>query len=37
INKKPMKEQRDILDNTIQEWMGAVEQIDDILVLGLRI
>jgi tetratricopeptide (TPR) repeat protein len=37
INKKPMKEQRDILDNTIQEWMGSVEQIDDILVLGLRI
>ena len=37
INKKPMKEQRDILDNTIQEWMGDVEQIDDILVLGLRI
>jgi serine phosphatase RsbU (regulator of sigma subunit) len=37
INKKPMKEQRNILDNTMQEWMGAVEQIDDILVLGLRI
>ncbi len=37
INKKPMQEQKDILDNTIQEWMGSVEQIDDILVLGLRI
>ncbi len=37
INKKPMQEQRDILDSTILEWMGGVEQIDDILVLGLRI
>ncbi len=37
INKKSMVEQKNILDNTIQEWMGEVEQIDDILVLGLRI
>ncbi|MFC2098359.1 tetratricopeptide repeat protein [Bacteroidota bacterium] len=37
INKKPLKEQRDILDNTIEEWMGSVEQIDDIIVMGLRI
>jgi len=37
INKKPMKDQKDILDETIQEWMGGVEQIDDILVMGLRI
>ncbi len=37
INKKSMKEQGDILDNTIMEWMDDVEQIDDILVMGLRI
>jgi len=37
INKKPMKDQKEILDGTIREWMGGVEQIDDILVMGLRI
>ncbi|MFC2116035.1 tetratricopeptide repeat protein [Bacteroidota bacterium] len=37
INKKPMNEQKEILDKTILDWMGDVEQIDDILVLGLRI
>jgi serine phosphatase RsbU (regulator of sigma subunit)/Tfp pilus assembly protein PilF len=37
INKKSMKEQRDILDKVLMEWMGEVEQIDDILVMGLRI
>ncbi len=37
ITKKPMKEQGEILDKTLAEWMGNVEQIDDILVMGLRI
>lgn len=37
INRKPMKEQGKILDQTLLEWMGDVEQIDDILVMGLRI
>lgn len=37
IHAKPMKEQKEILDRTIEEWMGRVEQIDDILVMGLRI
>jgi hypothetical protein len=37
INRKPMKEQGEILNNTLKEWMGSIEQIDDILVMGLRI
>jgi serine phosphatase RsbU (regulator of sigma subunit) len=37
IHHKSMKEQREILDDTIEEWKGEVEQIDDILVMGLRI
>ncbi len=37
IHKKSMEEQKEILDNTILDWMGGVEQIDDILVMGLRI
>ena len=34
---KSMKEQREILDRTIEEWKGQIEQIDDILVMGFRI
>ena len=37
INAKPMTEQRNILDTTLMDWMGQVDQIDDILVMGLRI
>ena len=37
IYQKPMKEQREILDTSIEEWKGHVEQIDDILVMGLRV
>jgi len=37
IYQKPMKEQRDILDTTIEDWKGNVEQIDDILVIGIRV
>lgn len=35
-HKKPMEEQRDILDKTIEDWRGDTKQIDDILVIGLR-
>jgi serine phosphatase RsbU (regulator of sigma subunit) len=33
----PCKEQNEILTSTIEEWQGASDQIDDILVMGLRI
>ena len=43
IHDKPMKEQKEILDKTIEEWKsghvkqkGYYDQVDDILVLGLR-
>jgi serine phosphatase RsbU (regulator of sigma subunit)/ligand-binding sensor domain-containing protein len=38
IHKRSMAEQRDILDQTIDAWRAEsqVEQIDDILVIGLR-
>jgi hypothetical protein len=34
---KTMKEQKDILENTFEEWMGGREQVDDVLVMGIRI
>ncbi len=37
IQDKPMNEQREILMQENKSWMGDVEQIDDILVLGFRL
>lgn len=37
IQDKPMNVQRDILKNTIEEWKGDLDQVDDILVIGLKI
>lgn len=36
IQEKKMEEQRQVLNKTIEEWMGEEEQIDDILVVGIR-
>lgn len=37
IQEKDMNNQKDILNRTIEDWMGAEEeQIDDILVIGIR-
>lgn len=37
IYKKSMKEQKEILSNLLDEWKGNINQIDDILVMGIRI
>lgn len=41
IHEKPMKEQRELLDQELHNWMNPEEksypQIDDILVMGFRI
>jgi serine phosphatase RsbU (regulator of sigma subunit) len=31
------EKQRDILNTTIEEWMGKLDQVDDILVIGVKI
>ncbi|MGQ0828052.1 MAG: tetratricopeptide repeat protein [Bacteroidota bacterium] len=36
IQDKSMKEQKTILDDTIEKWKGNLEQVDDILVIGIR-
>ena len=36
-NGMPMSLQREILDQTIEKWRGNLEQVDDILVIGIRI
>jgi hypothetical protein len=38
-NNKPVKtmnEQKTILETTMKKWKGDIEQIDDILVMGVR-
>lgn len=37
IQDKSMTEQKDMLDLTIQNWKGNLEQTDDILVIGIKI
>lgn len=37
IYKKPMHEQKQILHEKLVQWQGEYEQLDDILVLGIRV
>jgi serine phosphatase RsbU (regulator of sigma subunit)/HAMP domain-containing protein len=37
IHKKSMTDQHQALKNDIEEWQGSYEQVDDILVIGVRI
>jgi serine phosphatase RsbU (regulator of sigma subunit) len=37
IHLKPMEEQRELLNTTMEKWRGPIHQIDDMLVIGIRI
>lgn len=37
IQKDALVKQKEILDTTIEEWKGNNDQVDDILVIGIRI
>jgi serine phosphatase RsbU (regulator of sigma subunit) len=37
IHQKPLPEQSVILNNTLQSWKGELEQIDDVLMIGVKI
>jgi serine phosphatase RsbU (regulator of sigma subunit) len=36
-NHKPMEEQKSILNKTFEAWKGELEQVDDVLVMGIRL
>jgi len=36
IHKSPMEEQKQILDDTLEAWRGENEQVDDIVVMGIK-
>ncbi len=37
IHRKPLKQQKEILNQTIEKWKGDEPQIDDIVVIGIKI
>lgn len=37
IQDQDMRDQERILDQTIESWRGSLEQVDDMLVVGLRV
>ncbi|HNY14415.1 MAG TPA: SpoIIE family protein phosphatase [Bacteroidales bacterium] len=37
VSDKPMEEQKDILLERLNSWKGRNEQVDDILVIGIRV
>ncbi len=37
IHKNPIEEQEKILDDVLDQWRGKEEQVDDILVIGVKI
>ncbi len=37
ITGKPMEEQKNILETTIYNWKGQLEQVDDILLIGFKL
>ena len=36
ISKKPMKDQKQLLENEMHQWMQNLKQVDDILVVGFK-
>lgn len=37
ISLKSMSEQAEIIEKTMEDWQGTDEQIDDMVIIGLRI
>jgi serine phosphatase RsbU (regulator of sigma subunit) len=37
IHRKPCVEQKQILEKTFAEWKGELEQVDDVLVIGIKV
>jgi len=37
ISHQPLTRQKEILETTLNEWRGSLEQVDDILITGIRI
>ncbi|HXB12944.1 MAG TPA: SpoIIE family protein phosphatase, partial [Bacteroidia bacterium] len=37
ISNQPLAEQKNILEKALEDWKGNLEQVDDVLVIGIRV
>ena len=37
ISHQPMVEQKQVLEKAFQDWKGELEQVDDVLIIGIRV
>jgi serine phosphatase RsbU (regulator of sigma subunit) len=37
VSKMPIEKQKTLLNQTIEEWRGNLEQVDDILIIGVKV
>ena len=37
ISHQPLAEQNQILETTLENWKGNLEQVDDVLMIGIRL
>src|SRR6185312_7352326 len=37
ISEQPMEEQKKMLEQTFNDWKGDLEQVDDVLIIGIRL
>jgi hypothetical protein len=37
LQEKSMSEQYEIIDRSLEEWRGNIEQVDDICVIGVQV
>jgi hypothetical protein len=37
VSREPIEKQKQLLDETIESWRGELEQVDDILVIGVQV
>ncbi|HTF05017.1 MAG TPA: SpoIIE family protein phosphatase [Bacteroidia bacterium] len=37
LNEKTMDEQRNYLDTVFEDWRGGLEQLDDVLIIGIKV
>jgi hypothetical protein len=33
----PMQEQKELLEKAFSEWVGNLEQVDDVTIIGIRV
>ena len=37
LNKEPLEIQRQIIERKFEDWKGSLDQVDDVLIMGIRI